>query len=218
MAYFCHCLIFTQLPAVSSLLEFDVRQEDDEIESLLQDWRSPDTFASKAASQALMTKLYAQLVKTASVILRNEHAVSLSSGDLVNEAAIRIIKLHDIDWQDKAHFLALSAKVMRQVLIDHCRKKMAARRKHEKVTLVTVCEPFEQCSLDIVLLEEALQELEVIDPDRVKIVEMRYFGGLTLQEISEVMGVSVSTIKRSWRASRVWLLNTIEAKQLHDQS
>jgi RNA polymerase sigma factor (TIGR02999 family) len=195
---------------VISLLNVNTKNNEHDITSLLNDWREGDT----CACEVLLSKLYTQLTKISSSLLRHEGSVSLSAGDLVHEAAIRIINLHKIAWQDKAHFLALSAKVMRQVLVDHCRKKSALRRRHEKVTLVTLCEPFKEECIDIALLEEALQELQAIDPERVHIVEMRYYGGLSLQEIAEVMGVSVSTVKRSWRASRVWLLNTIEAKQL----
>lgn len=194
---------------------FDVTTpSNEEVKALLHDWRAGDKSSSAAASQVLLGKLYAQLSKISSSILRHEGTISLSTGDLVNEAALRIINLHKIDWQDKAHFLALAAKVMRQVLIDHYRKKSALRRQHKNVTLITLCEPVDEECIDLALLEEALQELQAIDPKRVQIVEMRYYGGLSLQEIAEVMGVSVSTVKRNWRSSRVWLLNTIEAKQL----
>lgn len=186
------------------------RNDEVEIKCLLLLWRDGDIDASKK----LFSLLYTELKKISSAALYREGGISLSAGDLVNEAAIRLINLDRIDWQDKSHFLALSSRVMRQVIIDHCRKKNANRRKHEKVTLGTLCMPLEDESIDLVLLEEALQELQSIDPQRVQIVEMRYYGGLSLQEIAEVIGVSTSTIKRNWRASRAWLINNIEAKQL----
>jgi RNA polymerase sigma factor (TIGR02999 family) len=209
MAYFYHCTFFAHLLVVFKLFDANPYNEE-EVKTLLHAWRKGDTHAS----QKLFTHLYTQLNKISSALLSHEGGISLTTGDLVNEAAIRLINLDRIEWQDKAHFLAFSARVMRQVLIDHCRKKKANRRQHEKVTLVTLCEPQQDESIDLVLLEEALQELQVIDPKRVKIVEMRYYGGLSLQEIAEVMGVSSSTIKRNWRASRAWLLSNIEAKQL----
>lgn len=192
------------------MLDANQAHSEEEIITLLHNWRG----GNLDATEQLFNKLYIQLSKISSALLSNENAVSLSTGDLVNEAAIRLISLHKIDWQDRVHFLALSAKVMRQVLIDHCRKKMANRRQHERVTLLTQCEPQGEESFDLDLLEESLQELQLIDPERVHIVEMRYYGGLSLTEIAAVKGVSASTIKRSWRASRAWLLNSIESKQL----
>lgn len=209
MAYFYNCTFCNHLLVVFELFDANPYNEE-EVKTLLQAWRKGDT----NASQKLFTHLYTQLNKISAALLFHEGGISLTTGDLVNEAAIRLINLDRIEWKDKAHFLAFSARVMRQVLIDHCRKKSANRRQHEKVTYVTLCEPQQDESIDLVLLEEALNELQAIDPMRVKIVEMRYYGGLSLQEIAEVMGVSSSTIKRNWRASRAWLLSNIEAKQL----
>lgn len=193
------------------MFDTNLRYDEVEIKRLLLLWREGDA----DASEKLFTLLYTEMKKISSAVLSQEGGISLSSGDLVNEAAIRLINLDRINWQDKSHFLALSARVMRQVIIDHCRKKNANRRQHEKVTLFTLCVPLEEESIDLLLLDEALRELQSIDPHRVQIVEMRYYGGLSLKEIAEVMGVSTSTIKRNWRASRAWLINNIEAKQLH---
>ncbi|MCH9752868.1 MAG: ECF-type sigma factor [Hyphomonas sp.] len=176
---------------------------------LLQAWRSGDT----GARDQLFTLLYSELRQVSAALLRAESNNSLSTGDLVNEATLRLIRLDQIDWVDKSHFLALSARAMRRVLIDHARKKKSGKRHHHKVTLVTRLEGVEQ-RLDIDILEKALIRLAVIDADKAGIVELRYFGGMSLPEIAEVVGTSESTVKRQWRVARAWLLDAM--KEGHD--
>ncbi len=185
-----------------SLSETDSRE-------LLQAWRSGDT----GARDQLFTLLYSELRQVSAALLRAESNNSLSTGDLVNEATLRLIRLDQIDWFDKSHFLALSARAMRRVLIDHARKKKSGKRHHHKVTLVTRLEGVEQ-RLDIDILEKALIRLAVIDADKAGIVELRYFGGMSLPEIAEVVGTSESTVKRQWRVARAWLLDAM--KEGHD--
>ena len=172
---------------------------------LLTAWRNGDI----VARDKLFALLYVELRKVATVLLRGEGRVSLSTGDLVNEAVMRLIKLDQIDWQDKAHFMALSARMMRRVLIDHARRKDTDKRQHQKVTLITRIVGERAETIDLMSLEQALIRLQAIDSERADIVEMRYFGGLTLDEIAEVMQVSPSTVQRSWRASRAWLRTAI---------
>jgi len=176
---------------------------------LLSAWRSGDT----AARDDLFTLLYSELRQVSAALLRTESNSSLSTGDLVNEATLRLIRLEQIDWVDKSHFLALSARAMRRILIDHARKKKSDKRFHHKVTLVTRLEGVEQ-RLDIEVLEKALIRLTVIDADMANIVELRYFGGMSVEEIAEVVGTSQSTIKRQWRVARAWLLDAM--KEGHD--
>lgn len=176
---------------------------------LLSAWRSGDT----AARDDLFTLLYSELRQVSAALLRTESNSSLSTGDLVNEATLRLIRLEQIDWVDKSHFLALSARAMRRILIDHARKKKSDKRFHHKVTLVTRVEGVEQ-RLDIEVLEKALIRLTVIDADMANIVELRYFGGMSVLEIAEVVGTSQSTIKRQWRVARAWLLDAM--KEGHD--
>lgn len=176
---------------------------------LLSAWRSGDT----TARDDLFTLLYSELRQVSAALLRTESNSSLSTGDLVNEATLRLIRLEQIDWVDKSHFLALSARAMRRILIDHARKKKSDKRFHHKVTLVTRLEGVEQ-RLDIEVLEKALIRLTVIDADMANIVELRYFGGMSVQEIAEVVGTSQSTIKRHWRVARAWLLDAM--KEGHD--
>ena len=176
-----------------------------ETQILLQDWRGGDV----AAQNMLFNRLYNELNQISAALLRAESNNSLSTGDLVNEAVIRLIQLDKIDWQDRAHFLALSAKAMRRILIDHARKKKADKREHQKVTLVTRFEGDPQ-RIDIDRLEKALIRLSALDEDKANIVELRYFGGLSLGEIGEILGTSESTVKRQWRVARAWLVDALK--------
>ena len=180
------------------------RPNIDQSKNLLSRWKAGDS----AARDDLFELLYQDLRQVSAALLRAESNNSLSTGDLVNEATIRLIGIKQIDWQDKSHFLALAARAMRRVLIDHARKKGSDKRRHQKVTLVTRFEGSQQ-RVDIDLLEKSLIRLSVIDEDKAKIVEMRYFGGMSLQDIAEIFGTSESTIKRQWRVARAWLLHAM---------
>jgi len=173
--------------------------------ALLQAWRDGDT----NARDELFERLYSELRQVSAALLRAESNSSLSTGDLVNEAAIRLIRLDQIDWADKSHFLALSARAMRRVLIDHARKKKSDKRHHHKVTLVTRLEG-SALRIDMDVLEKALIRLAIIDAEKAGIVELRYFGGMSLPEIAEVMNTSESTVKRQWRVARAWLLDAMK--------
>ncbi|MCI4646409.1 MAG: ECF-type sigma factor [Hyphomonadaceae bacterium] len=181
--------------------------ENSQVEAklLLDAWKSGDL----ASRDKLFDLLYTELRQISAALLRAESNNSLSTGDLVNEAVLRLIQLDHIEWADKAHFLALSARAMRRVLIDHARRKGADKRRHEKVTLVTRLGDGKQDRLDLDHLEKALIRLSVIDKSKADIVELRYFGGLTLEEVGEVMGQSESTVKRQWRVARAWLLDAM---------
>ena len=173
---------------------------------LLRDWRGGNV----DARDELFERLYRELRQVSAALLRNESNNSLSTGDLVNEAAIRLMQIDQIDWSDRAHFLALSARAMRRILIDHARKKNSEKRSHNKVTLVTRFEGAPH-RLDLEALDKALIRLKAIDEDKATIVELRYFGGLTLAEIAEVLGCSESTVKRQWRVTRTWLTDMLRA-------
>jgi len=181
------------------------RTPENTSDRLLRQWRAGDL----GARDALFTLLYSELNQISSALLRAERNASLSAGDLVNDAVIRLIQLEHIDWQDKAHFLALAARAMRRVLVDHARRKNADRRQHQKVTLVTDLGAGAPQRLELDALDKALIRLAVIDRQRAEIVELRYFGGLTLEEVADVLGISPATVKRSWRAARAWLLDAM---------
>ncbi len=171
---------------------------------LLRDWRGGDI----EARDELFERLYSELRQVSAALLRAESNSSLSTGDLVNEAAMRLMQIDQIDWADRAHFLALSARAMRRILIDYARKKKSDKRSHKKVTLLTRFEGAPQ-RLDLDALDKALIRLKAIDEDKSTIVELRYFGGLSLAEIAEVLGTSESTVKRQWRVTRTWLTDAL---------
>ena len=176
-----------------------------ESKQLLAAWRAGDL----AARDRLFTLLYSELRQVSAALLRSERNSSLSTGDLVNEAVMRLVQLDQIEWTDKTHFLALSARAMRRILIDNARKKNADKRYHHKVTLVTRVSGVNGDRIDFDILEKALIRLAAIDKEKADIVELRYFGGMSHQEIAEVTGTSESTVKRGWRAARAWLLDAI---------
>lgn len=190
-----------------------MRDEVPDTKLLLNAWRSGDL----RARDELFSLLYTELRQISAALLRSESKASLSTGDLVNEAVLRLMRIDQIEWSDKAHFLALAARAMRRSLIDHARKKQSDKRRHEKVTLITNLGSEGMKRVEIDTLEKALIRLSVIDKDKAEIVELRYFGGLTLEEISEVTGVSVSTVKRNWRVARAFLLDAMNEARGNEQ-
>lgn len=184
---------------------------DDVIESQTQNgtlvalWRRGD----EEARNTLIEQLHGWLERTASEILRGEGHVTLTIGDLVNEAVVRLIGIDGLELQDRAHVKALSARLMRHILIDHARAKQANKRAHRRVTLVTNIA--ERPREDLLQLSHALQRLSAIDTEKAYIVEMRYFGGMTVADVSIVTGLSEPTVKRRWNAARAWLVDAIDA-------
>lgn len=188
------------------------RTGDVSAKRLLDAWRAGDL----AARDQLFTQLYSELRQISAGLIRSERNLSLSTGDLVNEAVIRLMRVDSVEWADKVHFLALAARAMRRVLIDHARKKHSDKRQHHRVTLVSRLSDGSTDRIEMDVLEKALIRLSVIDPEKAEIVELRYFGGMTLEEIAEIRGVSEATIKRSWRVSRAWLLDCLNEAKQHD--
>lgn len=167
-------------------------------------WREGDD----AARVRLFERLYGELTRAAAGMLRHERAVSLSSGDLVHETVLRLIQLREIEIADRAHFMALASRFMRRTLVDHVRAKQADKREHQRVALTT---SFERSRpVDLNGLDQALIRLASIDPGRAEIVEMRYFGGMTLRDIAEVLSLSEATVKRRWTAARAWLIDVMD--------
>jgi RNA polymerase sigma factor (TIGR02999 family) len=167
------------------------------------------TSLTGAERDRLLAQVYDELRGLARRILAGDRArAHLAPTELVNGAAIRIIGQREISARERTHFFAFSAHVMRQVLIDEVRRERAGKRDAPKVTLITAiadaAAPAEE-SIDVEAIHEALARLSEADPALARLVEMRYFSGLTLEEIAEVDGVSHSTVKRNWRIARAWL-------------
>lgn len=178
--------------------------QTDDTRALLQGWREGDP----AARDRLFERLYPEIEKAAAGMLRFERGVSLSAGDLVQEVMVRLIGLDQLDWQDRSHFLALASRMMRRSLIDHVRRKRSAKRDHVRVDLHSRIEGDPRFDLEDI--EFALGKLGEIDPSYAEIVEMRYFGGMSLIDIAAVQGCSESTIKRRWRVARAWLIDWMD--------
>jgi RNA polymerase sigma factor (TIGR02999 family) len=155
--------------------------------------------------------IHAELAALASYLLRrNERHVSLHTHDLVGEAIARLLGAERLVVDDEVHLKSLAARAMRRVLIDCARKRLADKRSGQFLTLRTDEGVFAEGNADLIKLDEALIRLKVIDPARAHLVELRYFGGLSIAEAAEVLGTSPSSVERSWRTARAWLKTALE--------
>lgn len=171
-----------------------------EVTTLLRAWARGDA----SAGEELFPILYGALRRQAAGHMRKERRChTLSPSGLVNEVYLRLAAAPDLDWRSRAQFFAIASRVMRQVLVDHARRRRAAKREGCLVTLTDAGAP--EAPLELLDLEHALNELAVLDVRQARVVELRYFGGLDVLETAEVMGLSARTVKREWRTARAWL-------------
>jgi len=174
---------------------------------LLRRWSSGD----ERARDELITGVYAELKRLARIQFSGERAGhTLQPTALVNEAWLKLIQTEQVEWRDRAHFMAVAARVMRQILVDSGRRKRAAKRQAPAPTTVRLGETNGSAIVDLVALDQALHRLEALDAAQARVVELRYFGGLTIPETAEVLDVSVATVNRSWRTARSWLFMQLE--------
>jgi RNA polymerase sigma-70 factor, ECF subfamily len=182
-----------------------VPSADTDVTALLRAWSD----GNHAALQALTPIVYGELHRLARRYMRREASGhSLQATALVNEAYMRLADYTRMQWQDRAHFFAVSAQVMRRILVDHARRRNVKRGRgvhHVSFEDVAVVVSAEDGETDLVALDEALISLARIDPRKAQVVEMRFFGGLSVEEVGEVLKVSTGTIKRDWRAAKAWL-------------
>ncbi len=180
-----------------------------EATQLLKAWRGGDL----AARDRLVGMLYHQLHALADRQFgRERHEHTLQPTALVNEAYQRLVALERIEWQDRAHFIGVAARLMREILIDHARRRQAGKRDGgERVTLFTNL-PAHDAGLDVLDLEHALQRLEAIAPDKAKVVELRFYGGLSIEDTAEAMALSPATVKRYWQTARIWLFDALNQR------
>lgn len=170
------------------------------VTTLLQAWARGD----EAAGEQLFPILYRDLRRQAGRYMRRERrSHTLQPSGLVNEAYLRLAGAPDLDWHSRAHFFAIAARVMRQVLVDHARRRRAAKREGCHVALDDADAP--AVPLDLLDLENALKELAALDPRQARVVELRFFGGLDTEETADVVGLSARTVKREWQTARAWL-------------
>lgn len=158
------------------------------------------------APAKLLELVYDDLRRLASVYLQNEHnAQTLQATALVHEAYLRLVDWENVSWQNRAHFFAVAAQVMRRILVDHARAKHAQKRDGgQKLALNEAVSFPAQKEVDLLALEEALSSLERIDARQAKIVELRFFGGLSLKETAHVLNISETTVKREWTFAKAW--------------
>ena len=162
----------------------------------------------------LLPLVYDELRRLAHNYLRRERAEhTLQTTALVHEAYLKLIDQHSVDWKNRAQFFALSAQAMRRILLDNARKHISAKRgKGEKISLEDAPEISVEPDENLIALDSALQELEQLDVKQSKIIELRYFGGLTIEETAEVMKISPATVKREWTFARAWLYQRMKAE------
>lgn len=161
-----------------------------------------------AVADSLLTVVYDELKKLAAGYMRRERVDhTLQPTALVHEAYLRLIDQTRVSWQNRAHFFAVAAQLMRRILVDHARSYNADKRggEFEKLQLDENIDKAVELGGELVRLDDALRDLAKVDPENARLVELRYFGGLTFEEAAEVLGISVITAKRHWRIARAFL-------------
>jgi RNA polymerase sigma-70 factor, ECF subfamily len=175
------------------------------VTALLQAWGRGDA----SALDALLPAVYGELHRQAERYMRGQPAGhTLQATGLVHEAYLKLVDQTKVEWRSRAHFFGVAAKAMRSILIDHARARRAAKRGAgaDRITLEAGRDiPDRTPPVDVLELDEALQRLAEFDPDKARLVELRYFGGLSVDETADVLEVSPATLKRQWTTARAWL-------------
>ncbi len=178
------------------------------ITHLLQEWNAGDP----QALNRLTPLVYEELRHQAARYLRQErHGHTLQTTALIHEAYLRLVDVKDVPWQSRAHFFAIAANLMRRILVDHARRRDADKRGGSQIRV-----PFDEAfgsvneiDVDLLAIDEALSRLETIDPQQARVVELRFFSGLSVDETAAALGVSPKTVKRDWSVARAWLRREI---------
>jgi len=181
------------------------------VTELLRAWSDGDD----GALERLMPLVEAELRRLARAYMRRERrGHTLQTSALMNEAFLRLTDARSVRWQDRAHFLGISARLMRRVLVDHARYRGYHKRGGgaQRVTLDEGLVASPDPALDVVALDRALDTLAKIDPRKSRAIELRFFGGLSVEETAEVLQVSPDTVKRDWRLAKLWLLRELEGQ------
>src|SRR5262245_17083421 len=191
--------------------ERDRPSAGESITVLLQDWSAGDP----AAAEQVLPLVYEELRSIAARQLRRERGEhTLQATAIVHEAYVRLAGQAGLEWPSRAHFFAFAAHLIRRILVDYARHRNRAKRGAgcERVTLAEAAGLALAKSPDLVALEEALSELARVDPRKAAVVELKFFGGLTLEEIAGELGISPETVSREWRRARAWLYSTLQGK------
>ena len=186
-----------------------------EVTQLLRAWREGD----ETAQEKLLPLVYDELRRMAGYYLRGERpGHTLQTGALVHEAYLLLAGQDQIDWQNRSHFFGMAAQAMRHVLVDYARARNVQKRggKQQHIALEDAGELVHERAAEMVALDEALQSLAKFDARKSRIIELRYFGGLTVEETAEVLGISPATVVRDWTAAKVWLLHEMNGQEADD--
>ncbi|HEY3158592.1 MAG TPA: sigma-70 family RNA polymerase sigma factor [Vicinamibacterales bacterium] len=186
----------------------------EDVTALLIEWRQGDA----AALERLVPLVYAELKKVAGAHLRHERAGhSLQATALVHEVYLRLVNVDRLTFESRAHFMAVAARLMRQILVDHARRKLRGKRGGG-ATIVSLdrVSPADNTTgptiIDVLVLDEALAELASFDAQQCRIVEMRFFAGLTIDEVAHALGISTATVEREWAVAKAWLYTQLSAR------
>jgi RNA polymerase sigma factor (TIGR02999 family) len=182
-----------------------------EVTELLRRWSRGDV----AARESLVPLVYDELRRLARYYLasqRSDH--TLQSTAIVHEAYLRLAGRDNVHFENRSHFFAVAAQLMRRILVDHARKRNAAKRRSAQLTLLVdeAVEPSSQRELDLVALDDALKALAELDERQSRIVELRFFGGLSIDDTSRLLEISPATVKREWSTARAWLYEEISGR------
>jgi RNA polymerase sigma-70 factor (ECF subfamily) len=178
------------------------------VTQMLHDWSNGD----RDVLDKLIPIVYEELRHQAARYLRRERpGHTLQTTALIHEAYVRLIEQKNVHWQNRAHFFAIAAQLMRRILVDHARSRQAAKRGGSdiKLPLDEAMVASERREVDLVALDEALERLAAIDLQQSRVVELKFFSGLTVEETAEVLGVSPRTVKRDWNVAKAWLRREI---------
>jgi RNA polymerase sigma-70 factor, ECF subfamily len=189
----------------------DASSPSGDITRLLREWQAGE----RSALDRLMPLVYRELHLMASRLMsRERREATIQATALVNEAYLKLVDQRAVDWHGRAHFFAIAAQVMRRVLLDAARHRMREKRGGGAIQIAIDEFPIAAKgggvdAIDVLAIDRALHELERLDGDQAKIVELRFFGGLTVEETSAVLGVSPATVKREWAVAKAWLYRAL---------
>jgi RNA polymerase sigma factor (TIGR02999 family) len=186
-----------------------------DLSALLKAWGGGDL----AARDRLMTAVYDELRRRARAYLRREQVGhTLQPTALVHEAYLRLIRQDRIVWENRAQFYGIAAQMMRRILVDHARARKMAKRsgRWAQVSIADVIEPRQAHDLDVLDLHAALEELSAFDLRKSQVAELRFFGGLSLEETAHVLDISIATVEREWQAARAWLYSRLKGSRRDD--
>jgi RNA polymerase sigma-70 factor, ECF subfamily len=185
-------------------------ESSENVTQLLLKWNEGDA----RALEKLMPMVYSELRRLARNYLRRERQDhTLQPTALVNEAYLKLIDQKNARWQNRAQFYGVAAQLMRRILVDHARQHQAAKRggpHQERLSITSAGQLADKPEVDLLALHEALEELKIFDSQQERIVELKFFGGLSIDETAEVLGVSHATVERDWKMARAWLRRKLE--------